>query len=288
MRNWRLNEYRPARRGRAAFTLIELLVVIAIIAILAALLLPALARAKAQAKRVYCANNERQIALALRLYVDDYQKYPVYAWSLLTPQPAMYLDRSALWDGTILPYAYGNVGIFFCPVIRGTNFNADINWNNFYHYPGAPVPGNLGRLLPNRSYGYNAIGTGAANSNGSFFGLSQTVNIYMQPQYLRYLPESSVLFPADMIAVVDYDLDGSNSWNGVPRPLELYRFAMTGVRHNGKANVVFCDAHVEYVKTNDFMKLPTSLLNPKVSANAHRWNYDHQPHPESSGTPPSP
>jgi prepilin-type N-terminal cleavage/methylation domain-containing protein len=64
------------RNARQGFTLIELLVVIAIIAILAALLLPALDRSKEQAKITQCINNNREVGVALRLWLNDNNAFP--------------------------------------------------------------------------------------------------------------------------------------------------------------------------------------------------------------------
>src|SRR3989454_2059246 len=63
---------RSASSGANGFTLIELLVVIAIIAILAALLLPALAKAKAKAHAIQCASNMKNWGYATVMYMGDY------------------------------------------------------------------------------------------------------------------------------------------------------------------------------------------------------------------------
>ncbi len=59
-------------KTKKGFTLVELLVVISIIAILLAVLIPAMNRAKETAKRIICSNQQKQVALGLNTYVNDY------------------------------------------------------------------------------------------------------------------------------------------------------------------------------------------------------------------------
>src|ERR1700709_638909 len=74
--------------SRRAFTLIEQLVVIAIIAILAALLLPVLNSARRKAAQAACINNQKQLALGMKMYLDDNgNTYPGIASRMYRCQP---------------------------------------------------------------------------------------------------------------------------------------------------------------------------------------------------------
>jgi prepilin-type N-terminal cleavage/methylation domain-containing protein/prepilin-type processing-associated H-X9-DG protein len=146
----------PAIGFRVAFTLIELLVVIAIIAILASLLLPALARAKDEARLSQCISNKKQVQTAWSLYAGDNQEIMVpnaplqvtssnevwcpafqggESWLAYPDNTNVYLYQTALL-GT---YMANQIGPYQCPSdtipsknglrVRSISMNSQMGWS---------------------------------------------------------------------------------------------------------------------------------------------------------------
>jgi prepilin-type N-terminal cleavage/methylation domain-containing protein/prepilin-type processing-associated H-X9-DG protein len=136
--------FRPVsqRHAPGGFTLIELLVVIAIIAILAAMLLPALARAKAKAQGVYCMNNTRQILLAVHLYAGDCNDVlPPNDWYSGNGGPVAFmkgLPFSWNWVAGEMDQVAGNTQATNTDMPVNPNYSALANYNKnvgTYHCP---------------------------------------------------------------------------------------------------------------------------------------------------------
>jgi len=262
----------------SAFTLVELLVVIAIIGILAALLLAAIAQAKARAQRIQCTNNVRQIDLALLQYAGDNGVYPLeqelrdfdeYGFPHIIINWSDVLNREL---GFVNSEGYLEKTIWKCPsAVRPVNFVALTGYQDDIGYV---------------SYGYNGRGIWSPHETTALgIGRQFPVNYGTIKFSLIDIPvlDSEVVSPSEMMALGDGFVGNGDALMDGFRILMRNYFRPSsappkgnpnaGLRHQGRANMAFCDGHVES-PTLQFLFADTS------DAALSRWNRDHQPHRE--------
>jgi prepilin-type processing-associated H-X9-DG protein/prepilin-type N-terminal cleavage/methylation domain-containing protein len=240
----------PRPGVQSALTLIELMVVIAVIGILAALLLAAVSQAKGRAQRIQCVGNLHQLGVGLQVFLSNNHGYPAAFQNTNDDYPgywALQLERGGL--GIASPQTnFYQKGIWLCPSAQWHYHNVSADELNFY--------------------GYNAFGVlpvGNLTNSPGLLGHHAWSSSEFTP-----IADSEVSVPSDMIAIGD----GNGSMffmRGNLAVREKTENILT--RHQGKANVVFCDGHVES-PTLQFLFTDTS------DAALSRWNRDHQPHRE--------
>ncbi|HTL72981.1 MAG TPA: prepilin-type N-terminal cleavage/methylation domain-containing protein [bacterium] len=219
-------------KTKRAFTLIELLVVIAIIAILAAMLLPALAKAKAKAYGTQCLSNIKQLQLASQMYLGDNQDAFVNndigatgsdsgpnAWVQGNVQSysslySTYISTGVLWDYN------KSYGIYYCPASRA-----------FVRNFATPVP-------HSRSYAISV-----------WLNCNNIVSLASDAYAKRVRKSGEVRAPSQVIQFGEENQIGiDNGTMGINSPAKAEWWNPPTARHNNSATFSFVDGHAEMWK----------------------------------------
>jgi len=227
---------------RRGFTLIELLVVIAIIAILAAILFPVFAQAREKARQASCSSNLKQMGLAFRMYVQDYdERTPSCNPRGAAPFPTTdthgqqgLAGQSFAYNGWIsnalIPYTK-NQAIYQCPSLTPGGFYDP--WNG----------GKVG--APGDGTGADSQNQGATNNVSYFFNY---VTAYGIKENLLTQPSSGILMGDSANVWWDCRYESGCGMKGDPGRDWAWHLAKNVKKtewHNGKNNYLFADGHVK-------------------------------------------